>query len=237
MKKTFTLLTSLFLTAIIFAQSKLSISASGNSDIRIMIDGKKYPGNNNSVMLNNVNSGYHSVKIFRLSNERNRNQFYNRNNRYELVYNSNLYLKPQYHTDIAINRFGKAFVDEQVSANGYFEETEDDWGVDNNDRYHDNYNRKAMDNSAFQQFKQSCEKEPFDDTKMKIVRQFMPMNYFNAIQVKDLVRIFSFENNKLDMAKYAYDYTLDKGNYYIVNDAFSFNNSKDALMDYIKNRK
>lgn len=203
MKKTCTLLMALLLTGILFAQSKLSIFAAGNSDIRIMIDGRKYPTNNNMVMLNNLNSGYHSVKIFRVGNERNRNQFNFRNNRYELVYNSNLYLKPQYHTDITINRFGKAFVDEQLSGNGDFEETEDDWGVDNKDHYYDNYNRRVMENSAFQQFKQTCEKEPFDNTKIKIAKQFMPMNYFNTVQVKELVGIFSFENNKLDMAKYA----------------------------------
>ena len=237
MKKTCTLLTSLLITGILFAQSRLSISTIGNSVIRIMIDGKKYPVNSTSLMLSNINSGYHSIKIFRLSNDRNRSQFNLRNNRYELVYNTNLYLKPMYHTDITINRFGKAFVDEQLSGNGYYEEAEDDWGVDNNDRYYDNYNRKAMEHSAFQQFKQSCEKEPFDNTKMRIAKQFMPMNNFNTEQVKELVGIFSFENNKLDMAKYAYDYTVDKGNYYVVNDAFSFNNSKDALMDYIKNRK
>lgn len=237
MKKIFTLSAALLFTGILFAQSKLSISSTGNADIRIMIDGRKYPANSNTVMLSNLNSGYHSIKIFRVPNNRDRYQYGYRKNKYELVYNGNLYLKPRYHTDITINRFGKTFVDEQLLSAGYYEEEEDDWGVDNNDQYFDNYGRRAMDNSAFQQFKQSCEKEPFDDTRMKIAKQFMPMNYFSTAQVKELIGIFSFENNKLDMAKYAYDYTVDKGNYYLVNDAFSFNTSKEALMDYIKNRK
>ncbi len=237
MKKTFTLLTALLFTAVLFAQSRLSISTAGNADIRIMIDGKKYPANSNALLLNHVNSGPHNVKIFRLTNERNRGQVYFKNSRYQLIYSNTLYLKPQYHTDIAINRFGKVFIDEQLLSNGYYEEDEDDWGVDNNDQYNNNYNRRAMDNTAFQQLKQAVEKESFDNTRMKIAKQFMAMNYFNTAQVKQLVELFSFENNRLDMAKYAYDFTVDKGNYYVVNDAFSFSNSKEALMDYIKNRK
>lgn len=237
MKKICTLSASILFTAMVFAQSRLSITATGNSDLRIMIDGKKYTPGNNTLMLGNINSGLHNIKIYRAANNRNRSQYGYRNGRYELVYNGNVYLKPHYHTDITVNRFGKTFVDEQLAGNMYHDETDNDWTVYDNDRQMDNYGRRAMDNAAFQQFKQSCEKEPFDNTRMKIARQFMPMNYFTTAQVKELLGIFSFENNKLDMAKYAYDYTVDKANYYVVNDAFSFSNSKEALMDYIKNRK
>jgi hypothetical protein len=237
MKKISTLLAALLFTGILFAQSRLSIGTTGDAGIRIMIDGRKYPANNNTFMLNNVNSGFHNIKIYRQANKRNKSQFGYPNSKYELVYNGNLYLKPQYHTDITINRFGKTLVDEQLLNNGYYENDDDNWGVNDNDRHFNNYGSRAMDNTAFQQFKQSCEKEPFDNTRMKIAKQFMPMNYFTTAQVKELIGIFSFENNKLDMAKYAYDYTVDKGNYYVVNDAFSFTNSKEALMDYIKSRK
>lgn len=237
MKKIFTLSAAILFTAILFAQSRLSISATGNSDIRIMIDGRKYTSESNTFMLNNISSGFRNVKIYRVVNNRNRGRYGYGNGKYELVYNGNVYLKPQYHTDITINRFGKAFVDEQLASNVYYDEDYDDWSSYDNDRQPDNYGRRAMDNASFQQFKQSCERESFDNTRMKIARQFMPMNYFTTTQVKELLGIFSFENNKLDMAKYAYDYTVDKGNYYVVNDAFSFSNSKEALMDYIKNRK
>ena len=49
-----------------------------------------------------------------------------------------------------------------------------------------------------------------------------------------MVLLFTFENNRLDIAKYAYGKTVDKGNYFMLNDAFTFNNNKEALKEYIR---
>jgi nuclear transport factor 2 (NTF2) superfamily protein len=236
MKKTFTLLTALCLSVILFGQSKLSITNSSNADIRVMVDGRKYAAGNSPIMINNLQSGNHSVKIFRAVNDRYRTQGNNRNGGYQLIYSSNLFVKQQYHVDITINRFGKAFVDEQMISGGYNED-DDDWGVDNNDQYYDNYSKRAMDKPTFDQLKRSIANESFENTRMSVAKQYIAVNYFNSAQVKQLVELFSFENNKLEIAKYAYDYTVDKGNYFMVNDAFSFSTSKESLMDYIKNRK
>jgi hypothetical protein len=62
----------------------------------------------------------------------------------------------------------------------------------------------------------------------------MDRNYFTSQQVKELLQLFTFENNKLDLAKYAYRKTMDRRNYYIVNDVFAFSNSKDELARYIR---
>jgi hypothetical protein len=237
MKKTFTFLTVLFLSSILFAQSKLSISASGNADIRVMVDGVKYTSNGRDIVINNLRNGNHSVKIFRAGNDRNRYYGNNRSNGYQLVYSNNLFVKPQYHVDIIINRFGKAFIDEQMISGGGNNEDDDDWGVDNNDQYYEGSSKRAIENNAFQQLKRSIAKESFDDTRLKIAKQFVPFNYFNTAQVKELIGVFFSESSKLELAKYMYDYTVDKSNYFVVNDALFFNSSKEELMDYIKNRK
>lgn len=238
MKKTFTLLATLFLVTGLSAQVKLSITNSGNSAIRVMVDGKKYSGNNNLVMINNLNSGNHVVKIFRQVNERNRgNGNNNRNAGYQLLYSKNVFVKAQHHVDITINRFGKVFVDEQLISGGYGDDDDDDWGVDDNDRYYDRYSRSAMDNSTFEQLKQTLKRESFDDNRMKIARQVIGVNFVNTAQVKEMMGLFSFEKNRLEIAKFAYDYTTDKGNYFILYDAFSFSSSKEELMNYIQNRK
>lgn len=46
--------------------------------------------------------------------------------------------------------------------------------------------------------------------------------------------LFSFEDTRLDLAKYAYGYTFDIGNYYQINDAFTFSSSIDELNSYIQ---
>jgi len=239
MKRTFTLLTALLISLAIYAnygQSRLSISTTNNASIRVMIDGKKYPSSSNGIMISSINDGYHQVKIYVL-----RNDGYNRrggqngasmNNGYQLVYDSNIYLKTRYHTDITINRFGKAFVDEQAMGNGYYDEQDDDWadmpGMNN---------ERAMDAKTFEQLKSTMAKESFDDVKLKVAKMGIQTNYLNTDQVKELMGMMKFDDGKLELAKYAYDNTVDKNNYFILNNAFSFSSSKESLMKYIESKR
>ncbi|HNQ83646.1 MAG TPA: DUF4476 domain-containing protein, partial [Bacteroidales bacterium] len=57
-----------------------------------------------------------------------------------------------------------------------------------------------------------------------------------CIQVKEIMKLFSFEESRLEFAKYAYGYTYDLSNFYIVNDAFSFESSIDELNKYIRSQ-
>ncbi len=241
MKKTFTLLTVMTLSLSLLAYngpSRLSVFSTGNANIRVMVDGNKYKANNNEVMISNLNEGYHTIKIFQLKNSRNDNRVFGVNvmNNYQLVYNGNVYLKPQYHFDILINRFGKVFTDEQPISTSYYDDN-DDWG-DNNNNNRDNggggYNNRSMDGSAFDQFKQVLKNESFDATRQSIAKQVISANYFTSAQVKEIIQQFSFENSKLEIAKYAYKYTVDKGSYFLLTDAFTFSSSKDELMRYIQ---
>ncbi|MBL8001499.1 MAG: DUF4476 domain-containing protein [Flavobacteriales bacterium] len=90
--------------------------------------------------------------------------------------------------------------------------------------------------AAFEEAKSSIAAKSFEDTKMTLVKQIGGSNCFTVDQVKQLMGLFSFEDNKLDLAKFAYDHTYDIGNYYKVNDAFSFESSVDELNEYIKSR-
>ena len=83
--------------------------------------------------------------------------------------------------------------------------------------------------------KQSLRNERFENTRVTIARQMFNEHAFTAQQVKELLQEFSFENNKLDLAKYAYRNTTDRNNYYVVMDVFSFNSSKQELSNYMSN--
>src|SRR5437868_9143207 len=84
----------------------------------------------------------------------------------------------QYFVDIVINRFGKAFIDEQLmtAGNYYGDDDDDDWGNDdnnnnnNNNSGYGNYGR-AMSAPAFDQFKQSLQNESFDQSRLSMAKQ------------------------------------------------------------------
>ena len=46
--------------------------------------------------------------------------------------------------------------------------------------------------------------------------------------------LFTFENNRLEVAKYAYRKTVDKHNYFQLNEALTFSSSKDDLARFIR---
>ena len=91
-----------------------------------------------------------------------------------------------------------------------------------------------MTNNDFAQAKESLRREWFENTRLETAKQIIDRSYFTSQQIKEMVLLFTFENNRLDIAKYAYGKTVDKGNYFMLNDAFTFNNNKEALKEYIR---
>ena len=93
-----------------------------------------------------------------------------------------------------------------------------------------------MSATEFAEAKKSIESKNFEDTKMTMAKQVGRDRCFTAEQVKTIMGVFSFEDSKLDFARYAYDRTHDIGNYYKLNDAFTFESSVDDLNEYLQTR-
>lgn len=91
----------------------------------------------------------------------------------------------------------------------------------------------AMSNSDFSAAKASVNKQSFSDSKMKTAKQFTKANCLSVNQIKEIMNLFSFDDDKLEYAKYAYDYCVDKNKYFMLAEEFSFSSSSDSLNDYI----
>lgn len=104
------------------------------------------------------------------------------------------------------------------------------WGdYDNHEGY-----ASAMNDREFISVLQSIEKEWLETNKLKSASQIVKNNSLSTAQVEQLLLLFSFENNKLELAKQAYANTVDKRNYSRLFDVFSFNSSKVELERYIQ---
>ncbi|MEA3446713.1 MAG: DUF4476 domain-containing protein [Bacteroidota bacterium] len=91
-----------------------------------------------------------------------------------------------------------------------------------------------MSPSAFQSAKNSIRLKSFEDSKMTLAKQITRTNCLSVVQVKEIMMLFDFEDNRLDFAKFAYKYTCDIGNYFMVNDAFTFESTIEELDEYIQ---
>ncbi len=241
MNRTFILLLSFLLLASAgyALENRLTISSNINTGIRVLIDGRPYQldnsRNDGEISLTDLRPGNRNMKIYIQTNAGRTRQGNTRSAgpAMQLIYNGNLYMRNGMDVDVSINRFGKVFVDEQAINRGY----------GNNDRYEDPYgggdwNRgnQSMNENSFLQLKQALARERFEDTRVSIAKNGVN-SYISSSQVKDLMGLFNFENNKLELAKYFYRFATDKQYYYSVADVLIHSNSKNELMRLIQQQK
>jgi hypothetical protein len=86
-----------------------------------------------------------------------------------------------------------------------------------------------MNDFEFDRVLWAISKENFETNRMTSAQQVISANYFTTAQLKQLLRLFNFESNKLQLAELGYDKVVDQSNYYSLSDQFSFNSSRDEL--------
>jgi Domain of unknown function (DUF4476) len=214
-------------------------------------------GNGNNVNVGALQAGNHTVTIYEVK----RGIFGNQ--KQQQIYNSVLYFKPSTETSININYNGQVSVNERPlfsNGNGGFgngtscepgnngngrgygygrkkNKNKNRGRFDRDDnRYSNQYpgNNRQISDYDFGFLKQYIQKESFDDRRINMAKQAAGNNNFSTAQVRDIMSIFSFDEGRLDVAKYFYNRTVDRNNYYQLTDALSFANSKDALLAFIR---
>ncbi|MCE1164244.1 MAG: DUF4476 domain-containing protein [Bacteroidetes bacterium] len=111
---------------------------------------------------------------------------------------------------------------------------------DKGGRRHNEYNENnntAMSDRDFNSLTESVRMLIYDDNKREMINTALDKNYVTSDQVKSLLGLFTFEASKLDIAKNAYNRTVDKENYFRVMTAFTFESTIMELKDYINKQK
>ncbi len=90
--------------------------------------------------------------------------------------------------------------------------------------------------AEFESLKSSVIQQHFTDTRMGIIRQAVRGRSLTTAQDIELIRLFSFEQDKVKLAKFLYDFTSDGQNYFKINNLFSFSTSVDELNKYLSTK-
>lgn len=93
---------------------------------------------------------------------------------------------------------------------------------------------RPLSTAEFDEVCALIERESYDKTRLTVAKQVTEANRMTAKQIEQITRLFSFESNKLEFAKFAYLFCIDPNKYYMVNEAFSYDSSKQELNEYIK---
>lgn len=94
----------------------------------------------------------------------------------------------------------------------------------------------GMDPATFSQYRETIRKQSFDSNKASMIKSSARTAGFNSEQVADLLGLMSFDSYKLDVAKYCYDFVVDKPNYFKTFDKFQFSSYSTDLSQYISTR-
>lgn len=232
MKKIFTLNMLLLICTSLWAfpyKSRLTISSLSESISKIIVDNRTYTlkDNNDGVIIEDLLPGNHRVRIYKIKNGYNGRKF--GTGQMQLQYNENVFVKQGYHTDIVINRFGRVLLDEEKLRNGNYDQEDFpgyNWGNEEN-------GRMVISVPDLQQLKNSISSANFESTKPAIAKQAISQHIFTALQIKEILELFSFEDSRLQLAKYAFDYCIDTQKYFLVADAFKFSSSKEDLLVFL----
>ena len=125
-----------------------------------------------------------------------------------------------------------AFQSNKDQLNSYVSNYKDDAGNGNNYNY-------AMSETDYNRLYETVKSQWPPTTQVNSVKAaFNNLNYFfTAAQVSKMLRLFSFEGDKLDLAKVSYRGIVDRNNMSQVFDVLSFQISKDDLTNFIRNYK
>lgn len=93
-----------------------------------------------------------------------------------------------------------------------------------------------MDAAEFQNAKTSISSKTFASSRMTLAKQVTGANCLLVSQVREIMDLFTFETDKLEYVKFAYNYTYDIGNYYRINDGFTFESSISDLNKFLEGK-
>lgn len=90
-----------------------------------------------------------------------------------------------------------------------------------------------MNELDFREALRTIKSKEWDETKLKIAKQVISSNCLFADQVRDIAQLFEWGENKLKFAKFAYQYTYDRGNYFKVSQVFEWEDNVEKLNEFI----
>jgi hypothetical protein len=227
MKKIIFFLFSTFFISTAFTQnySNLTIGTTHGANLKIRFAGKQYTLQDPKVTFQTLNPGTYGLTIY---------QWQNKNNgEWIEVFNNNITLTAYKHMEIMVLRFGKVSWDE-----GYI--VKDTWNESyQNPQGNNQTNRQtnqAASDEQFQQIKKAITNEFSDADKLRTAKVILKNNLLNTTQIRSIMKLFFSDNEKLQFAKFAYDYCTDKGSYFTLGNEFFSSGDKDKLMDFINSK-
>ncbi|MDB5263691.1 MAG: hypothetical protein JWQ14_2974 [Adhaeribacter sp.] len=221
------------------SRASIAFASKRGEPFLIAIDGRlinRHP--TDRLRLNDIPAGYHHAEI----------RFPDRYG--VLVHRVRLFLEPGYETEylvqlvgrrprVVLNKVGQYPINGGIVPPPYpvpeVPRHRPDYPDDTRDRDR-NRNSDCPDllaGAEFDRFYNTLASRPFDDDKLSLAKQVLGQSTIYAEDLKAVMKLFSYDSRKSDLAKYAYNNVCDRRNFYLMYEAFTFDASARELERYI----
>jgi hypothetical protein len=221
MKSITILIASIFLSLTMVAQT-ITLQFRGTNKTRnyqVVVDGDSYYSNTNkvkpgnavqkSITINDVDTGSHTLEVYRAGNIANRN-------------NGTISGTPVFTTNFRVREGYNMIIG--VRANGRVTFAEQKMSTSNGDAYQNNYDQLYSTINSY-----SAQSDRINSLRAAFNS---PNNYFTSSQVRQLLSLIYTESVRLELAKLAYPGVTDPANYTVVNNVLTQQSSRDELYNF-----
>ena len=229
----------IFFTLSVFSQSSyLQLSLHDDGNFTVSLDNASL-GAGNYAEFDNLPAGEHSLKVIRVNSDPEQQGDVIFDGKIKIPSGSDLYaVIDEYNTFLIYKKKKYGFnrlvpLGENVQKCG-------DSGRDYKDKDQftttDECRYKVIKKDDFKELKSTINNRNFESYNTTIVKTAIDGNFFTAEQIVELLRYFTFEDSKLDIAKYSYKKVCDTKNFFKVYDSFDFESSVTELKNYISGK-
>lgn len=92
----------------------------------------------------------------------------------------------------------------------------------------------GMNPRDYEEVVRMISEENFDEKRLTKAERIIVNNPMSARQIAGICQLFTFEANRLEFAKFAYHHCVDPNRYYVLDEVFTFNSSKEELYEFTR---
>lgn len=203
-------------------RSVLEIRTTDHEPIVVSVDGRYYDRHGRTITIGNLPKGWHDLRVYEYL------EYKKGGGRAKLLYTGRIRIDAGTVTHCVVDRqTGRMRIRTMDMEDAYLDYDQPD------NEIHDS---NILTDNDLTDLKARVDDRITDTEKLKLMKSVLEQRTYYSVQVRRMMDWLTFEGSKLDFAKWSYDKALDKQDYWKLEDAFTFSNSKDEFNNYISSR-
>lgn len=191
----------------------------GNTPILVYFGGNQMCMPTTTCFVANLKSGYYTVEVYSTRFSRPGERVW----KGERLYNERVYFNGNGVTEIVVDGRDEIRPDNRPGRPGH-------------GGHRPNYDRydRVMSDQLFQTFFDNVKNEPFEKDRIALINAALASSDFTTAQCLQLVKFYTFDNERMKIMKMIYPRVVDKEAFFTVINVLTFSSNKEKMYAFVK---